>query len=259
MAGKRERVLLDANVMIPTLTNNVVLSVAHRRIFDPRWSPDILTEVRRHPPKDQDGNPVPPEYFDNRFEQMSRAFRRGEVRGYENLVQDMPAHPKDRHVLAAAVHGDCDVLLTENTKDFYLRPGESVGGASKPIRVERISSYLTQCLRDRPTDVEAGLDAMLGRNDRPPQDMPTLIEHMAQKPELHRFAHALNEAVADERKASPEALARAKEKRLGSSVALDGLEPAHNAVETKPAKSVAPPPRGSNPPLSSSRGDERTT
>ena len=30
----------------------------------------------------------------------------------------MRADEKDRHVLAAAVHGEVDVLVTENTKDF---------------------------------------------------------------------------------------------------------------------------------------------
>jgi hypothetical protein len=258
VARRRERVFLDANVMIPTLTNNVVLSIAHRRIFDPRWSRDVLMEVRRHPPTDPHGNEVPPEYFDHRFAEMAKAFRRGQVRGYEELVPDMPAHPRDKHVLAGALQGNCDVLLTENTKDFYLRPGDSVTvhGEARTIRVEPVSAYLTKCLRDRPKDVEAGLDTMLARNEREPRDMPRLIESMATKPELYKFAHTLNKVVVEQKRASPEALARAEDKRLGKAAALDGLTSAHDAVQATP-RTVATRP-GRTTARAASRDNEHT-
>ncbi|MFC4128768.1 hypothetical protein [Nocardia rhizosphaerae] len=44
------------------------------------------------------------------------------VERYDELVQRMENHPKDRHVLAAAIHGNADVLLTFNLKDFAVRP-----------------------------------------------------------------------------------------------------------------------------------------
>jgi predicted nucleic acid-binding protein len=37
------------------------------------------------------------------------------VTGYESLIGSMTNHPKDRHVLAAAVAGRADVLVTEST------------------------------------------------------------------------------------------------------------------------------------------------
>jgi hypothetical protein len=41
-----------------------------------------------------------------------------EVRGYEDLTETMTCDPKDRHVLAAAVRGREEVLVTFNTDDF---------------------------------------------------------------------------------------------------------------------------------------------
>jgi hypothetical protein len=42
---------------------------------------------------------------------------------YEKLIDSMTNHKKDRHVLAAAVIAEADVVVTKNVKDF---PKESV-------------------------------------------------------------------------------------------------------------------------------------
>ena len=41
-----------------------------------------------------------------------------EVTGYETLIDGMTNHEKDRHVLAAAVRGNAEVLVTFNLDDF---------------------------------------------------------------------------------------------------------------------------------------------
>jgi hypothetical protein len=40
------------------------------------------------------------------------------VEGHEDLVSAMTNHPKDRHVLAAAVRCTAEVIVTHNLKDF---------------------------------------------------------------------------------------------------------------------------------------------
>jgi predicted nucleic acid-binding protein len=37
---------------------------------------------------------------------------------YDALIHAMTCHPKDRHVLAAAVAGEAQVVVTFNVKDF---------------------------------------------------------------------------------------------------------------------------------------------
>jgi hypothetical protein len=47
------------------------------------------------------------------------------ISGYEPLIPQMPNHDKDRHVLAAAVHGEASIILTFNLRHFrseHLRP-----------------------------------------------------------------------------------------------------------------------------------------
>ena len=65
------------------------------------------------------------EDFDLRKEQV--AYRESEIRrhfpeawveGYEELIPAMTNHPKDRHVFAAAVRCNAEIIVTYNRKDF---------------------------------------------------------------------------------------------------------------------------------------------
>ena len=50
---------------------------------------------------------------------MDRATRDCLVVGYEKLVPSLRLpDPNDRHVLAAAIAGSCDVIVTQNLRDF---------------------------------------------------------------------------------------------------------------------------------------------
>ena len=52
------------------------------------------------------------------IEQLQQAFPTSEVVNYDALIDAMTCHPKDRHVLAAAVAGGAQVVVTFNVKDF---------------------------------------------------------------------------------------------------------------------------------------------
>ena len=50
---------------------------------------------------------------------MNRAFRDAEITGYQELIKviSLP-DPNDRHVVAAAIRCNADLIVTENLKDF---------------------------------------------------------------------------------------------------------------------------------------------
>jgi hypothetical protein len=54
----------------------------------------------------------------HRIGEMRGAFPDAEVRGYEPLIEAMTCDEKDRHVLAAAVRGGAEVVVTFNVDDF---------------------------------------------------------------------------------------------------------------------------------------------
>lgn len=51
---------------------------------------------------------------------MTTYFPDAMVDGFESLIPTMVCDAKDRHVLAAAVRGGAEVLVTSNLKDFPL-------------------------------------------------------------------------------------------------------------------------------------------
>lgn len=110
------RVLIDACVLYPTVMREVVLGCAQAGLFEPKWSARILEEWARATVK------LGPE---------AEVFARGEIAAisaqFPNAV--VPVHvglekrlwlpdENDIHVLASAVAGSCDAILTSNAKDF---------------------------------------------------------------------------------------------------------------------------------------------
>jgi hypothetical protein len=61
---------------------------------------------------------IPIDRVDRRIANMSRSFPDAMVTGYESLVDGMANDPKDRHVLAAAVRANAEVIVTFNIRDF---------------------------------------------------------------------------------------------------------------------------------------------
>jgi hypothetical protein len=101
---------------------------------------------------------------------MAQTFPDGLITGYEALIAQMTNHPKDRHVLAAAVRGGAEVLVTENLRDF---PGDSV----RPFDLEVVTqdTFLLDQLDLAPADVLAALRRQVSRYHREPRTVEALL------------------------------------------------------------------------------------
>ncbi|MCB1357798.1 MAG: PIN domain-containing protein [Maritimibacter sp.] len=110
------KALLDACVLYPTVMREVLLGVAAAGLFEPLWSPRILEEWARAAAKLGPGQ---------------ETLARGEIAVAEARFPGASVQPRagdmarlwlpdhdDVHVLAAAVAGSADVLVTLNAKDF---------------------------------------------------------------------------------------------------------------------------------------------
>jgi len=110
------RLLLDACVLYPTVMREVLLGAAKAGFYEARWSERILEEWARAARK------LGPEgEAQARFEvgQVERGFPDASVRYQEEaLVKLWLPDPDDVHVLAAAIAGHCDGIVTMNAKDF---------------------------------------------------------------------------------------------------------------------------------------------
>jgi hypothetical protein len=105
---------------------------------------------------------------------MQRAFPDAEVRGYESLIAIMTCDPKDRHVLAAAVRGQAEFLVTANTDDF---PDASV--APYDITVIHPDDFLHDQLDLYPGVTIAALRAQAASYVSPPMTVDELLGRLA--------------------------------------------------------------------------------
>ena len=109
--------LLDANVLYPAPMRDLLLQLAVSDLYRARWTADIHREwmaalLRREPHRD-------PKALERTRDLMDRATRDSLVSGYERLIASLQLpDPDDRHVLAAAIAGGCDVIVTQNLADF---------------------------------------------------------------------------------------------------------------------------------------------
>jgi predicted nucleic acid-binding protein len=123
--------VLDASVLIPMPVADTLLRLAEEPAFyAPRWSDSILNEVRRTLSSKFGYSE---KQATRRLKTMNAAFPEAMVTGYENLVDSMTNHPKDRHVLAAAVRCRAHAIVTNNEKHF---PRESL----EPYGLECVSA-----------------------------------------------------------------------------------------------------------------------
>lgn len=108
--------MLDAKVLYPVYLRDLLLHLAEKGFYEVRWTDQILQEVSRNIKRKR------PEAVHDKIDRMiarlNEAFEEARVTGYEDLIPVMRNHPKDRHVLAAAVMENVDMIVTYNTKDF---------------------------------------------------------------------------------------------------------------------------------------------
>jgi predicted nucleic acid-binding protein len=116
--------VLDANVLFPNALRDTLLRLAGMGLYRPPWSDRILAEVRMAVRRARPG--VDPVRFDRTLDLMRTHFPDATVADFERLEPAMvAADAKDRHVVAAAVAGRADAIVTFNLRDFPaagLRP-----------------------------------------------------------------------------------------------------------------------------------------
>ncbi|SDF56718.1 Predicted nucleic acid-binding protein, contains PIN domain [Lentzea fradiae] len=160
-------VFLDTCVLLKPYLCDTLLSIAECQTYRPLWSKHVLDELDRNLRK----RGATAEQAAHRIDQMSRHFPDAQVVGYEHLIDSMENHPKDRHVLAAAVRGGAEVLVTENLKDFP---------AAALKRYDIVAVHQDDFLQDQfelfPSAVNSALRRQVSRYRRSPRSVEDLLD-----------------------------------------------------------------------------------
>jgi hypothetical protein len=110
---------LDANALYPAELRNLLMRLALAEAYRPRWSDHVQKEWTEALARDR------PDLHREKIERvralMEQHIPEATVAGYEMLVGQLTLPDDgDRHVLAAAIEGGAEILVTANLRHFPL-------------------------------------------------------------------------------------------------------------------------------------------
>ena len=120
--------VLDTNVIYPLWVRDLLLWFAYCDLYTPKWSHHIFDEwidvmLRKGISKDE---------VTKRTQKVNEAFPDALVVNYEPLIETLTLPDiKDRHVLAAAIKTNANLIVTNNLKDFPKEYLSSFGLSAK--------------------------------------------------------------------------------------------------------------------------------
>ncbi|MGH3814104.1 MAG: PIN domain-containing protein, partial [Pseudonocardiaceae bacterium] len=89
-------------------------------------------------------------------------------------VESMTNHPKDRHVLAAAVAAQADIVVTANLRHFPSYVCNPYG-----VRVESPDQFLCGAFERGPEALSTALRAQAARKRRPAMSVDEMLDRLA--------------------------------------------------------------------------------
>jgi predicted nucleic acid-binding protein len=180
-------VLLDACVLVPQRLSSLLLTLAEEGLFEPRWSERILAETERALTGKLG---LSGDRAVRRLAAMREAFPEAAVHGFESLEEGLTCHPKDRHVLAAAIASGADTLVTFNVRDF---PEESCRPYG--ITAPDPDAFLLELMARDGRGCQTAVEREAQRMRRPPMTARDVLAGVAGV--VPTFANMLHQAMLD--------------------------------------------------------------
>jgi len=113
------RACLDACVLYPTVLREILMGVAAAGLFSPIWSARICEEWRRTAERQSPGDGV---VAQGEIALINARWPQAQIPATPDLEQRLwLPDPADIHVLATAIAGGAEALVTMNLRDFPAR------------------------------------------------------------------------------------------------------------------------------------------
>lgn len=132
------KAVLDTNVIFPIVIRDLLFWFAFYDLYTPKWSATIFKEwkdvmIRKG---------ITSEEAEKRIVRANSAFPDALVSNYESLITHLNLPDQDdRHVLAAAIKSNADVIVTNNLKDFPEEYLNSYG-----VKAKSADDFLTDII-----------------------------------------------------------------------------------------------------------------
>jgi predicted nucleic acid-binding protein len=157
--------LLDTCVLVPSRARDVLLEIASTGAYRPLWSSQILAELDRTLRVLLSKRGVSPDesdaYLTRLLGRMKTTFPDALVPEWEPLVEAIQLpDADDRHVVAAALAGRADVIVTDNLAGF---PPASLAA---PLTRQSLDDFLLDSLGLYPGQVMSALNSIASRTGK---------------------------------------------------------------------------------------------
>ena len=160
----------DANVLYPAELRNLLMHLALIGVFRAKWSADVHEEwisslLKKRPDLTRDK-------LERTRILMDQHAVDALVTGYEDLIPGLQLpDPDDRHVLAAAIRGHADVIVTINLRDF---PSDIIGPFG--IEAQHPDEFILHLLDLAPGAVVAAAENHRHSLKNPPKTVSEYLE-----------------------------------------------------------------------------------
>lgn len=163
-------VFYDANVFYPAELRSFLMYLAVTRLFRAKWSASVheqwISKLL------QNRTDLTREKLERTRALIDLHVVDGLVTGYEHLIPGLLLpDPNDRHVLAAAIRGRADVIVTMNLKDF---PRESL--APFGLEVQHPDEFILRLLDIAPGTVIGAAREHQQSMKNPPKSIPEYLD-----------------------------------------------------------------------------------
>ena len=167
---RRLRVFLDANILFSVRLRDVYLGFAELEVIDVRWSSEVLDDLNRTL---QARCKVSPEGARRLLDLLDTHFplARIEWDRASASAHSLP-DPDDIHVLAAAIAGECDLLITDNLADF---PEDAIP-TTADVTVLDASEGIQFLAGQGHHNIGPLIDSIIDRYNRPPMTRDEFID-----------------------------------------------------------------------------------
>jgi len=156
MPARPPIVVLDASVLANQTVADLLLRLAEDPpLILPRWSEEILSEVRRTHRK----LAWPDALAESWQEDVTACFPEAAFSAPAKLITRLRNHAKDRHVLGTAIVSKAESIMTFNLRDF---PAPAL--APWGIQAKHPDAFALELMRSRPVDMLAKVEGMARRH-----------------------------------------------------------------------------------------------
>jgi hypothetical protein len=168
--GRKSTVVYDACVLYSNHLRDVLMQLAVTGLCRAKWTDQIHDEWTRNL---LDNRPdINPDKLQRLRRAMDRAVPDCLVTGFESIVPALSLpDPEDRHVLAAAIIAEANVIVTVNLKDFPVDVLSSYG-----IKAQHPDSFIAELIELEPRRVRAAIQTIQSRLNHPPVSFDDYME-----------------------------------------------------------------------------------